>query len=78
MIRTNLEAGHRRITALHPTAWHSLYSCTNAGPRPPQADFPEESKFAVPESLAAKVAEGKLGRKSGEGYFKWDGDKLAA
>ena len=27
--------------------------------------------FAVPPSLAAKVAAGKLGRKSGEGYYMW-------
>ena len=40
-------------------------------------DYPDEPAFVVPESLRAKVAEGKLGRKSGEGYFKWAGDKLA-
>ena len=42
------------------------------------AEFPNEAAFAVPESLRAKVAEGKLGRKTGEGFHKWDGDKLIA
>eukprot|EP00967_Tisochrysis_lutea_P117861 scaffold190971_cov31-Tisochrysis_lutea.AAC.1 len=39
--------------------------------------YPGEAIFAVPESLQAKVAEGKLGRKNGEGFYKWNGDKLA-
>ena len=34
-------------------------------------DYPEEQAFAVPPSLAKKVQEGKLGRKSGEGYYQW-------
>ena len=42
-----------------------------------QADYPDDPAFFVPASLQAKVAEGKFGRKSGEGYYKWDGDKLA-
>jgi len=37
--------------------------------------YPSEPAFAIPKSLERKVAEGKLGRKSGEGYYKWDGDK---
>jgi 3-hydroxyacyl-CoA dehydrogenase len=36
---------------------------------------PKESAFAIPASLQKKVAEGKLGRKTGEGFYKWQGDK---
>ncbi len=38
---------------------------------------PAEPAFVVPASLRARVAAGKLGRKSGEGFFRWDGDKRA-
>ncbi len=37
--------------------------------------YPDESAFAIPEILRTKVAEGKLGRKTGEGFYTWDGDK---
>jgi 3-hydroxyacyl-CoA dehydrogenase len=39
------------------------------------ARFPKEPAFAIPEILRKKVAEKKLGRKSGEGFYKWQGDK---
>ena len=39
--------------------------------------YPDEPTFHVPASLREHVAAGRLGRKSGEGYFKWDGDKRA-
>ncbi len=37
--------------------------------------YPDEPAFSIPESLRRLVAQGKLGRKTGEGYYKWDGDK---
>jgi len=36
---------------------------------------PKEGAFAIPAVLKKKVSEGKLGRKSGEGFYKWQGDK---
>jgi 3-hydroxyacyl-CoA dehydrogenase len=39
--------------------------------------FPNEPAFAIPPVLERKVKEGKLGRKSGEGFYKWEGDKKA-
>ena len=39
------------------------------------ARFPQEPAFAIPEILRQKVREKKLGRKSGEGFYKWQGDK---
>lgn len=37
--------------------------------------YPAEPTFVVPECLRRKVADGKLGRKSGEGFYVWSGDK---
>jgi 3-hydroxyacyl-CoA dehydrogenase len=36
---------------------------------------PAEPAFRIPAILEKKVKEGKLGRKSGEGFYKWEGDK---
>jgi 3-hydroxyacyl-CoA dehydrogenase len=39
------------------------------------AKYPDEPSFFVPPLLEKLVAAGKLGRKTGEGFFRWDGDK---
>jgi len=39
--------------------------------------YPNEPAFQVPALLKQKVQEKKLGRKSGEGFYKWEGDKRA-
>ena len=37
--------------------------------------YPDEPAFQIPECLRRNVKEGKLGRKTGEGFYKWEGDK---
>jgi 3-hydroxyacyl-CoA dehydrogenase len=39
--------------------------------------FPNDPAFCVPKLLEEKVKQGKLGRKTGEGFYKWEGDKKA-
>mmetsp|Transcript_32557 Transcript_32557/g.70296 ORF Transcript_32557/g.70296 Transcript_32557/m.70296 type:complete len:90 (+) Transcript_32557:1053-1322(+) len=38
-------------------------------------DFPDERAFVVPEILREKVKKNELGRKTGKGFYNWDGDK---
>eukprot|EP01083_Nonionella_stella_P295376 1003920_1 len=38
-------------------------------------DFPEERAFVVPDILREKVKNNELGRKTGKGFYHWDGDK---
>lgn len=41
------------------------------------AELPSD-RFAPPEILRTLVAEGRTGRKAGEGFFRWDGDRAVA
>jgi len=52
--------GHDTILAI-VQGWRKLY--------------PDNPDFKEPECLKKLVAEGKLGRKTGEGFYKWDGAK---
>ncbi|KAL3909531.1 MAG: hypothetical protein SGILL_008051 [Bacillariaceae sp.] len=40
--------------------------------------YPEEASFFIPECLRQKVEAGDLGRKTGKGFYEWDGDKRGA
>jgi len=37
--------------------------------------FPDEPAFVLPKCLKAKVDSGDLGRKTGKGFYHWDGEK---
>eukprot|EP01006_Ploeotia_vitrea_P019873 TRINITY_DN52123_c0_g1_i1.p2 TRINITY_DN52123_c0_g1~~TRINITY_DN52123_c0_g1_i1.p2 ORF type:complete len:315 (-),score=54.16 TRINITY_DN52123_c0_g1_i1:1807-2751(-) len=37
--------------------------------------YPNDPAFYIPQCLKEKVQAGNLGRKTGEGFYKWDGDK---
>jgi len=41
-------------------------------------DFPTEPLFVVPICLERLVAAGKLGRKSGSGFYCWENDKAVS
>jgi 3-hydroxyacyl-CoA dehydrogenase len=37
--------------------------------------YPNEPSFFIPKCLQEKVEAGNLGRKTGKGFYVWDGDK---
>lgn len=39
--------------------------------------YPDEPAFLMPKCLEEKIAAGDLGRKTGQGFYKWDGNKVA-
>jgi 3-hydroxyacyl-CoA dehydrogenase len=41
-----------------------------------QKEFPSEASFVIPLCLEEKVKKGDFGRKTGKGFYHWDGDKV--
>lgn len=39
-------------------------------------EFPDEKSFVIPDCLVAMVKKGEMGRKSGRGFYYWEGDKI--
>lgn len=40
-----------------------------------QESYPNEPNFMIPKCLESMIAKGHLGRKSGRGFYYWNGDK---
>lgn len=38
-------------------------------------NYPDEPAFFIPDCLQEKIDAGDLGRKTGKGFYHWDGDK---
>ena len=38
--------------------------------------YPNEPSFILPQCLTEKVKAGDLGRKTGKGFYYWDGEKV--
>lgn len=73
-ISMQLGAGHP-MGPLHLADYVGLDTCYNIlkGWR---VSHPNEPAFLLPECLAEKVAKNEFGRKSGKGFYIWEGDKV--
>ena len=73
-VSMQLGAGHP-MGPLHLADYIGLDTCLSIliGWR---KDFPDERAFILPEILVKLVGEGHMGRKSGKGFYEWDGDKI--
>ncbi len=40
--------------------------------------YPDDSAFKIPQCLEEMIARGDLGRKTGKGFYNWEGDKIGA
>lgn len=75
-VSMQLGAGHP-MGPLHLSDYIGLDTCLSIL-QGWKAAYPNEAAFIIPDCLAKKVAEGYLGRKTGRGFYSWDGDKVGA
>jgi len=40
-------------------------------------NYPHEHAFVIPQCLVDKVQAGHFGRKTGEGFYLWEGDQIS-
>lgn len=73
-VSMQLGAGHP-MGPLHLADYVGLDICYNVL-KGWQEAYPNESAFIIPKCLEEKVKRGDLGRKSGRGFYVWEGDKL--
>ena len=73
-VSMQLGAGHP-MGPLHLADYIGLDTCLSilVGWR---KDFPDETAFILPDVLVKLVGEGHMGRKSGAGFYEWDGDRI--
>lgn len=73
-VSMQLGAGHP-MGPLHLADYVGLDVCYNVL-KGWQAAYPSEASFVIPQCLAEKVKKGDLGRKTGRGFYNWEGDKV--
>jgi 3-hydroxyacyl-CoA dehydrogenase len=73
-VSMQLGAGHP-MGPLHLADYVGLDVCYNVLKGWAAAN-PNDSSFKIPKCLETMVLAGDLGRKTGRGFYNWDGDKI--
>ena len=73
-VSMQLGTGHP-MGPLHLADYVGLDTCYNILKGWHEA-HPNDPSFFIPQCLKDKVASGHFGRKSGRGFYIWEGDKL--
>ncbi len=73
-VSMQLGTGHP-MGPLHLADYVGLDTCYNIL-KGLKEEYPNDPAFIIPECLKHKVTKGEYGRKSGKGFYVWEGDKL--